>query len=92
MHRKTTVFLCCAVLALAATLGAASDVAPEPASPATDGTLPALTSIAGEGMLNSHAYDYLEQLSDDIGGGVTPPPARPPAIDWGGGEMTAPRL
>jgi carboxypeptidase Q len=89
MHRKTTVFLCCAVLALAATLGAASDVAPEPASPATDGTLPALTSIAGEGMLNSHAYDYLEQLSDDIGGRVTGSPACQRAIEWGVEKMKA---
>ena len=80
MHRKITVLLSCALFALAATLGAASDAPPEPASPAADGTLPALTSIAGEGMLDSHAYDYLEQLSDDIGGRVTGTPACARAI------------
>jgi carboxypeptidase Q len=89
MHRKTIAMLSCALFALAATLGAASDVAPEPASPATDGTLPALTSIAGEGMLDSHAYDYLEELSDDIGGRVTGTPACQRAIEWGVAKMKA---
>ena len=42
-----------------------------PPSPAEDGTMPALTAIAGQGMMNTHAYDELEDLSDNIGGRLT---------------------
>jgi carboxypeptidase Q len=87
MHRKIALLLSCAVFAIAASLGAASDAAPEPASPATDGTLPALTSIAGEGMLASHAYDYLQELSDEIGGRVTGSPECERAVEWGVAKM-----
>src|ERR1700758_1576941 len=38
-----------------------------PKGPEEDGTKPALTRIAGEGLMNSHAYEYLTELSDDIG-------------------------
>ena len=31
--------------------------------------------IAGEGLLNSHAYQYLTELSDDVGSRVTGSPA-----------------
>jgi carboxypeptidase Q len=91
MHRKIIILLC-VVLAFAAPLGAAgpsADAPPQPASPATDGTLPALTAIAGQGMLDSHAYDYLEELSDDIGGRVTGSPACARAIEWGVHKMKA---
>ncbi len=77
------------ILFSATMLLAAGDTAPEPPSPATDGTLPALTSIAGEGMLDSHAYDYLEELSDDIGGRVTGSPECNRAIEWGVAKMKA---
>ena len=42
-----------------------------PKGPDEDGTKPALTRIAGEGMMNSHAFEYLTELSDDIGSRVT---------------------
>src|SRR5229473_8673777 len=42
-----------------------------PKGPDEDGTKPALTRIAGEGMMNSHAFQYLTELSDDIGSRVT---------------------
>jgi Zn-dependent M28 family amino/carboxypeptidase len=65
-------------------LGGATDRAPsEPPSPAEDGTLRALTAIAGHGMMDSHAYDALEELSDDIGGRVTGSPQCARAIEWG---------
>jgi hypothetical protein len=47
---------------------------PVPKGPDEDGTKPALVKIAGEGMMDSHAFQYLTELSDDIGGksGVRP--------------------
>src|SRR6266478_5678813 len=38
--------------------------------PDEDGTKPALTKIAGEGMMNSHAFEYLTELSDKVGARV----------------------
>src|SRR6266566_788228 len=46
-----------------------------PKGPDEDGTKPALVRIAGEGLLNSHAFGFLTELSDDIGGRVTGTPA-----------------
>jgi carboxypeptidase Q len=63
--------------------------ATEPPSPAEDGTLRALTAIAGQGMMDSHAYDYLEELSDGIGGRVTGSPQAARAIEWGMAKMKA---
>src|SRR5262249_61381865 len=57
-------------LSLHAALAAPAD----PASPAQDGTLPALTAIAGQGMMSNEAYSDLEELSDYIGGRVTGSP------------------
>ena len=42
--------------------------------PDEDGTKPALTKIAGEGMMNSHAFEYLTELSDNVGARVTGTP------------------
>lgn len=70
-------------------LAAATDAPPAPASPASDGTLSALTAIAGHGMMDSHAYAYLEELSDTIGGRVTGTPACQRAIVWGLAKMEA---
>jgi Zn-dependent M28 family amino/carboxypeptidase len=51
--------------------------------PDEDGTKPALTKIAGEGMMNSHAFEYLTELSDNVGARVTGTPEAQKAIDWG---------
>ena len=75
------------VVLLAASACFGSDT--EPAAPAADGTLPALTSIAGNGMMNTHPFDYLEELSDQIGGRVTGSPEARRAIDWGVAKMKA---
>jgi len=48
-----------------------------------DGTGPALAAIAGQGMMNSHAYEYLEQLSDDVGPRLTGSERCNQAIQWG---------
>ena len=51
--------------------------------PDEDGTKPALTKIAGEGMMNSHAFEYLTELSDKVGARVTGTPEAQKAVDWG---------
>jgi carboxypeptidase Q len=60
-----------------------------PKGPDEDGTKPALTRIAGEGLMNSHAYQYLTELSDDIGARVTGSPAAQKAEAWGAAKMKA---
>jgi carboxypeptidase Q len=55
--------------------------------PDEDGTKPALTKIAGEGMMNSHAFEYLTELSDHVGARVTGTPEAQKAIDWGMAKM-----
>jgi len=62
---------------------------PAPLPPSADGTLPALTAIAGQGLLHSQAFPYLTQLSDDIGGRVTGSPAAQQAIIWAQDTMRA---
>src|SRR5277367_524777 len=57
--------------------------------PSEDGTLPALVKIAGEGEMNSHAFEFLTELSDDIGSRVTGTPAERQAEDWGVAKMKA---
>ena len=61
----------------------------EPPAPAEDGTMPALTAIAGQGMMSSEAYTDLEELSDYIGGRVTGSPQAAQAIQWGMEKMRA---
>ncbi len=60
-----------------------------PPGPAADGTLRALTAIAGQGMINDHAYQDLEELCDTIGGRVTGSPQASQAIEWGIAKMKA---
>jgi len=60
-----------------------------PKGPDEDGTKLALTRIAGEGMLNSHAYQYLTELSDDVGSRVTGSAADHKAEQWGMTKMKA---
>jgi carboxypeptidase Q len=62
---------------------------PVPKGPEEDGTKPALVKIAGEGMLESHAFQYLTELSDDIGARVTGSPAEHKAEEWGAAKMKA---
>jgi carboxypeptidase Q len=61
----------------------------EPAAPAEDGTMPALTAIAGQGMMSNEAYNDLEELSDYIGGRVTGSPQAGQAVQWGMQKMRA---
>ncbi len=52
-------------------------------------TRAALVKIAGEGLLDSHAFEYLTQLSDDVGARVTGTPQSQKAVDWGVAKMRA---
>lgn len=64
-------------------------VASTPPGPATDGTLPGLTAIAGRGMMQSEAYSDLEYLSDYIGPRLTGSPGAKQAVEWGAERMKA---
>jgi carboxypeptidase Q len=78
-------------LAICGLLGASGAVWADelPKGPDEDGTKPALARIAGEGMMNSHAFQYLTELSDDIGSRVTGTPAERRAEEWGAAKMKA---
>src|ERR1700730_9746914 len=81
-HLRTLLLSC-----LVASAPSAAQHPPE--GPAEDGTNPALIKIAGEALVDSHAFDYLTELSDDIGPRVTGSPAGQRAIDWGLAKMRA---
>src|SRR5256712_78911 len=78
-------------LAMCGLLGASGAVWADelPKGPDEDGTKPALARIAGEGMMDSHAFQYLTELSDDIGARVTGTPAERKAEEWGLAKMKA---
>jgi carboxypeptidase Q len=73
---------------IGSTAGLAANPA-EPVAPSQDGTMPALTAIAGQGMMSNEAFDDLEELSDYIGGRVTGSPEAGQAIEWGMQKMRA---
>ena len=85
--RKALVFSGAMAVLLAAAGMAAADNKPK--GPSEDGTLPSLTKIAGEGMMNSRAYQYLTELSDDIGSRVTGSPSERKAEEWAAAKMKA---
>jgi len=76
--------LLCGMLALAL-----PGTSQSPKGPDQDGTAPALVKIAGEALVESHTFDYLTELSDDIGPRVTGSPEAQRAIDWGAAKMRA---
>src|SRR5258707_14338181 len=74
-----------AVLVAAGVAGADN----KPKGPKEDGTMPSLVKIAGEGMMNSRAYQYLTELSDDIGSRVTGSPSERKSEEWAAAKMKA---
>jgi carboxypeptidase Q len=80
-----------ASLALIFTCATILPAAPRQAPPAKiDPTLlPPLSAVAGAAMMEPRAYEYLEQVSDDIGARVTGSPEAQRAIDWGVATMKA---
>ncbi len=92
MKRHFALFVMLAVGMVPAIALCASGPTPAPAappSPAEDGTMPALVSIAGQGMMNTQPYDQLEDLSDNIGGRLTGSSQAAKAIQWGLQQMRA---
>ncbi len=75
--------------ALLATLAVQAQVKSAAKGPNEDGTKAALVKIAGQGMLDSHAFQYLTELSDDVGARVTGSPQAQKAIEWGLAKMKA---
>jgi carboxypeptidase Q len=59
------------------------------ASALDDRTEKALTAIAGFGTMQPRAFEYLAELSDDIGARVTGSPAAGQAVQWGAARMKA---
>jgi len=80
------VFEILAVLCALLTLSTAS-VFPKEAN--EEATQAALVKIAGEGLVESHAFEYLTQLSDDVGARVTGSPQSQKAVEWSLGKMRA---
>jgi carboxypeptidase Q len=76
-------------VALVGVLAARAEDKPTAKGPNEDGTKPALVKIAGEGMLDSHAFQYLTELSDDVGSRVTGSPQARKAVEWGVAKMRA---
>ena len=69
-------------------ISAPGESRPAPAAD-DDATSKALVAIAGAGDMESHAYQDLEELSDDIGARVTGSPDAARAIAWGVVKMKA---
>ncbi len=84
-----TRLLCFTLLAAVLAVNSPADDAPKLKGPEEDGTKPALVKIAGEGTMDSHAFQYLTELSDEVGGRVTGSPQAQKAIDWGVAKMNA---
>jgi carboxypeptidase Q len=89
MHRVAAGIGLLGLTALAGGLVARADNRSIAKGPDEDGTKPALVRIAGEGLFDSHAFEYLTQLSDDVGARVTGSPAAEKAIEWGQAKMKA---
>ena len=65
-------------------------LAGEPATSKTaeaDSTKSGLVKIAGNGAMDSHAFEYLTELSDDIGARLTGSPQGQKGIDWSLAKM-----
>jgi carboxypeptidase Q len=83
------IFVGIAIVGLVAALGLRAEDKFTAKGPDEDGTKPALVKIAGEGMLDSHAFQYLTELSDDVGARVTGSAQAQKAIEWGQAKMKA---
>src|SRR5271154_2217312 len=78
-----------AFLMVAAGASARANDSLSPKGPESDGTKPALTRIAGEGLMDSRAFEYLTELSDEVGARVTGSPQGGQAIAWGLAKMNS---
>ena len=84
MIRRIATTLCVALLVLFAAAPARTAPNNHDGAPPSDTDLDRkLASIAGEAMMDEKPYQYLEELSDDVGGRVTGTPQAAQAIAWG---------
>jgi carboxypeptidase Q len=60
-----------------------------PKSPTEDGTMKAFAAVAGAGTMENDDYEFLRELSDDIGARVTGSPEAAKAIAWSTEKMRA---
>jgi carboxypeptidase Q len=90
VNRHRVSVLCVMAIILCVLYSAISGSQPLMAqSPAQDGTLKALAAVAGAGTMESGDYEFLRELSDDIGARVTGSPEAAKAIAWGAAKMKA---
>src|SRR5580700_8337327 len=90
MIRKMFVLVCSAMFFfMAAELANSAPGTGTQVTATDDGTLKALAGVAGAGTMETHTYQYLEELSDDIGARVTGSPEAGRAIEWGLEKMKA---
>ncbi len=90
MKRNLCLAACVTAILLAAALpGISAPQSEAVQSPAQDGTLKALAAVAGSGTMENDDYEWLEELSDDIGARVTGSPDAAKAIAWGVEKMKA---
>src|SRR5664279_5358133 len=88
MNRFTGIALLVAGSSLAC-LSSYAKYTVQPKGPEEDGTKLSLVKIAGEGTMDSHAFQYLTELSDEVGARVTGTPQDQKAIHWGIAKMNA---
>jgi len=92
MIRRLFVFGCVAAFLVAAAHAFPASGAHDPSSTSSssdDATLKALAAVAGAGTMETHTYEYLEELSDDIGARLTGSPEAGRAVAWGVEKMKA---
>ncbi len=58
-------------------------------APADDAMTSRLTAVAGAGMYGTHTFEYLTELSDEVGPRVTGSPEAARAVQWGVDTMKA---
>jgi Zn-dependent M28 family amino/carboxypeptidase len=70
-------------------VAAQNEAAQLDATKTDDGTLKALAAVAGAATMESQTYEYLREISDEIGARVTGSPECNKAIAWGVEKMQA---
>jgi carboxypeptidase Q len=90
MNRKFPLMACATLLLVFAARPVFSASGPGDATSSLDeATLKALAAVAGAGTMETHTYQYLQELSDDVGARVTGSPEAAAAIAWGAEKMNA---
>lgn len=89
MLRKLLLLVASALFLSALASSVHAGTGPKASSDADANLTKSLAAVAGAGTMESHAYQYLEELSDDIGARVTGSPEAGRAVSWGVEKMKA---